>query len=193
MWNSTCGLWTLPLRNPILLFRVKVSAEGSLCRSAEPEATRESAVNELEQRMFSEKQQVEMQAEAEDRRREPRIQVDRLVYVELAESGDGHFEEVRCMRDLSRSGFYFITDRNSYQPGMKLHVVPAFGCLNLEYMGEVVRIEQLPADEYGIAVRLLRVENMVSGNRTSTMRTFEALARADSSPVELPEEELVTS
>ena len=149
-------------------------------------------MNELDQRIFAEKQE-ELQSDGQDRRREPRIQVDRLVYVELADTGTGHFEEVRCMRDLSRSGFYFITDRNSYQPGMKLHVVPAFGCLNLEYMGEVVRVEQLPFEEFGIAVRLLRVENMVSGNRTTTMKTFEALARGDSSPVPLPEGELVPS
>jgi len=189
IWNSTCGLWTLPFRNPILVLRARASTEGFFRSRPEPEAKRESAVNELEQRIFSEKQRAEEPAEGEDRRREPRIQVDRLVYVELAETGAGHFEEVRCMRDLSRSGFYFITDRNSYQPGMKLHVVPAFGCLNLEYTGEVVRIETLPFDEFGIAVRLLRVENMVSGNRTSTMRTFEALARGDSSPVALPEPE----
>ena len=52
------------------------------------------------------------------------------------------------MRDLSRSGFYFTTERNSYQVGVQLHVIPAFGCLNLEYLGEVVRVEDLPFGEF---------------------------------------------
>jgi hypothetical protein len=150
-------------------------------------------VNELEQRIFSAKEE-EAPADRSDRRREPRILSDRLVYVQLANSGDAYFEEVRCMRDLSRSGFYFITDRNSYQPGIQLHVIPAFGCLNLEYLGEVVRVEELPFGEFGVAVRLLHVEKMESNNRSTTMETFEALARADSSPVALPEcEEEISS
>lgn len=150
-------------------------------------------MNELEQRIFSAKEE-DTPADRSDRRREPRILSDRLVYVQLADAGDAYFEEVRCMRDLSRSGFYFITDRDSYRPGIQLHVVPAFGCLNLEYLGEVVRVEELPFGEFGIAVRLLHVEKMAGGNRSTTMSAFEALARADSSPVDLPEcEEEISS
>jgi hypothetical protein len=141
-------------------------------------------VNELQQRIFSRKAE-ETPLPGSDRRREPRVTVDRLVYVQLADSGDSYFEEVRSMKDLSRSGFYFITERDSYQPGIHLHVVPAFGCLNLEYLGEVVRVEQLPFGEFGVAVRLLRVENMVATPRSNTMAAFEAFARADSSPVAL--------
>ncbi len=139
-------------------------------------------MNELQQRIFSQKEE-EAQPDRSDRRREPRVQVDRLVYVQLANSEGGHFEEVRCMRDLSRSGFYFITDRDSYQPGIQLLAVPAFGCLNLEYLGEVVRVEQLRFGEFGVAVRLLRVESMVANTRSTTMAAFEALAMADSSPM----------
>ena len=89
------------------------------------------------------------------------------------------------MRDLSRSGFYFTTDRDSYRLGAHLHVVPAFGCLNLEYLGEVVRVEPLPSGEFGVAVRLLRVENMKPAARSTTMAAFEAFARADNSPAVL--------
>lgn len=146
----------------------------------------ESALNQLEQRIFALKEEEAATARS-DRRREPRIQVDRLVYVQLADSGDNYFEEVRRMKDLSRNGFYFITDKDSYRPGVRLHVVPAFGCLNLEYLGEVVRVEELPFGEFGVAVRLLRVEEMVFSSRSTTLATFQALARADSTPVELPQ------
>ena len=182
--DGTGVLWTPSEVNRNLLLRDVELAEGFLCGRAEPEALRESAVNELQQRIFSQKQE-EAQSDRSDRRREPRVLVDRLVYVQLANSEGGHFEEVRCMRDLSRNGFYFITDRDSYQPGIQLHAVPAFGCLNLEYLGEVVRVEQLPFGEFGVAVRLLRVEKMVAGPRSTTMAAFEALAMSDSLPVVL--------
>ena len=141
-------------------------------------------MNELQQRIFSLKEEVAPSGRI-DRRREPRVQVDRLVYVQPADSDGGHFEEVRGMRDLSRSGFYFTTERDFYRPGIKLHVVPAFGCLNLEYLGEVVRVEELSSGEFGVAVRLLRVENMVAGARSTTMAAFKAFALADSTPVAL--------
>src|ERR1700731_4782613 len=115
-----------------------------------------------------------------DRRREPRVQVDRLVYVQPASSDIGHFEEVRSMRDLSRSGFYFTTERDSYQTGVQLHVIPAFGSLNLEYLGEVVRVEKLPEGEFGVAVRLIRVQNMAGSNRSQALSAFEAFTVEDS-------------
>jgi hypothetical protein len=120
-----------------------------------------------------------------ERRREPRVQVDRLVYVQPADADCGHFEEVRSMRDLSRSGFYFTTERNLYRPGLQLNVVPAFGGLNLEYRGEVVRVEELPGREFGVAVRLLRVESLEVGAHSNTLAAFQALARGDNSPAVL--------
>jgi PilZ domain-containing protein len=149
-------------------------------------------VNELEKRIFSEKED-RTAPDCPERRREPRVQVDRLVYVQAADSQVGHFEEVRSMRDLSRSGFYFTTERASYEPGNRLHVVPAFGCLNLEYLGEVVRVEELPFGEYGVAVRLLRVEKMKATARSTTLSAFEAFSRVDSAPESEPECELVNS
>ncbi len=136
--------------------------------------------------MFAENREEDGPSDRFERRREPRVQVDRLVYVQAADAERGHFEEVRSMRDLSRSGFYFTTERDSYQAGVQLHVIPAFGCLNLEYLGEVVRVEKLPEGEFGVAVRLVRVEKMAATNRSSALSAFEAFSIADSSPVALP-------
>src|ERR1700688_3112021 len=152
-----------------------------------PEAMWESAMNVLEQRMFAMENEEDRPSDGFERRHEPRVLVDRLVYVQQAEAEGGHFEEVRSMRALSRSGFYFTTERNSYRPGIQLHVIPAFGCLNLEYLGEVVRVEELPFGEFGVAVRLIHVEKMAATPRSTTMEAFEAFARADSSPVGLSE------
>jgi hypothetical protein len=140
-------------------------------------------VNLLEQEVLTSTEEIEENAEPArvERRREPRTEVDRLVYVQPADDGPGHFEEVRSMRDLSRSGFYFMTERSCYAVGNQLHVIPAFGCLNLEYLGEVVRIESLPQGEIGVAVRLIRVQNMAGANRSNALSAFEAFTMAGGS------------
>jgi len=147
----------------------------------EASALTESALNVLEQRMFAIENEEVGPSDRSERRREPRVQVDRLVYVQPADAERGHFEEVRNMRDLSRNGFYFTTERDTYRPGGQLHVIPAFGCLNLEYLGEVVRVEKLLGNEFGVAVRLVRVENMAGANRSTALSAFEAFAMADRS------------
>jgi hypothetical protein len=141
---------------------------------------REFAVNKLERTIFSNIEE-DNSTDRFERRGEPRVQVDRLVYVQAADAERGHFEEVRSMRDLSRSGFYFTTERDSYQTGVQLHVIPAFGSLNLEYLGEVVRVEKLPDGEFGVAVRLIRVQNMAGANRSQALSAFEAFTIAESS------------
>jgi hypothetical protein len=145
-------------------------------------------VNELEKKIFATKEKA-APARQKDRRREPRIREERLVHVQPAAlSGEG-YEEVRSMRDFSRSGIYFTTERESYRPGIRLHVVPAFGGLNLEYLGEVVRVEKLPFGEYGVAVRLLRVENLVADTRTAVMAAFQAFASTENPLVEEAQDE----
>jgi hypothetical protein len=139
-------------------------------------------LNEIQQRIFSNKE-ADKPKDRLERRRETRIEVDRPVYVQPIEQDVEHFEEVRRMRNFSRNGFYFVSERVSYQPGAYLYVVPAFGCLNLEYLGEVVRVERLADGEFGIAVRLLRVVNTVAGLCTTTMEAFKAFALLDGSPL----------
>jgi hypothetical protein len=118
-------------------------------------------------------------AEGKERRREPRAQIARPVYVETADPDGEQFEEVRTTRDLGRWGFYFMTEKGSYRPGMQVHAIPAFGCLNCEYDGEVVRVERLPEGEFGVAVRLLCVRSAIAARKTVTRSTFDSFARAE--------------
>jgi hypothetical protein len=116
-------------------------------------------MNELQQRIFSQGVRGSV-AGQRDRRREPRTRSARLVHVRSADPSDYCFEEVLTMTDFSRTGIYFVTARiESYSHGMKLYVIPSFGCFNFEFLGEVVRIESLPFDRRGIAVQLLRICN----------------------------------
>jgi hypothetical protein len=129
-------------------------------------------MNELQQRIFSQEAQDSLAGQP-DRRRESRTRSARPVYVRSADPDDARFEEVRTMTDFSRTGFYFVTARiESYRKGMQLYVIPALGCFNFEYLGEVVRIERLPFGEYGIAVQLIRIGNPVLNPSTVAKWVF---------------------
>jgi hypothetical protein len=81
------------------------------------------------------------------------------------------------MTDFSRSGFYFITRRiESYRKGMMLYVIPTLGCLNFEYLGEVVRIEHLAYGEYGIAVHLIRIGSPVLNPSTVAKSAIQSFS-----------------
>ena len=149
-------------------------------------------MNELQQRIFSTGTRDTLGAQA-DRRREPRTRIDRPVYVQPASLSGPRFEEVRTMRDFSRSGFYFITQKGFYREGMQLYVIPAFSCLNSEYVGEVVRIDRLPFGDYGIAVRLLRMGNAVVNARTNARSVFQSFALVGDNPSTSPAQELESS
>ena len=139
-------------------------------------------MNDLQQAVLSKGIQDSLVGQA-DRRRVPRIRMARPVYVQPADPRDARFEEVRTMTDFSRTGFYFITNRcESYREGMQLYVIPAFGCFNFEYLGEVVRIEGLPSGESGIAVRLLRIGSPVVNASTVTQSAFQSFARVGAMP-----------
>jgi hypothetical protein len=119
-----------------------------------------------------------------ERRREARVQMARPVYVQPADPRDQHFEEVLTMKDYSRGGFYFISEREAYYQGMKLYVIPAFGCLNLEYIGEVLRVEPLPTGGQGVAVQLLRIRDLMGKACTPTMSAYQSFAMAARTPAQ---------
>ena len=136
----------------------------------------ELVMNELQQRVFSRKGQDSLLGQS-DRRREPRTRDARPVYLRPADLSGADFEEVRTMTDFSRIGFYFTTANiESYRNGMLLYAIPAFGCFNFEYVGEVVRIDCLPHGEYGIAVYLIRIGNPVLNNSTVVKSAFQSFS-----------------
>lgn len=135
-------------------------------------------MNELQQRIFTEVTQDAPSGDT-DRRREPRIRIARPVYLQPADPGEPRFEEVRTMTNFSRSGFFFVTHRDSYREGMQLHVIPAFGCFNFEYVAQVVRIEKFPFGEYGIAVKLLRIGNSLADSSSVTKTAFQSFSLVD--------------
>ncbi len=105
-----------------------------------------------------------MEVQAQQRRR--RVKISRQVRTRPSDPHDKHFDEVRVTVSASPSGLYFNTRRNSYYKGMRLFVTfPYFSAsdtMNCDYLGEVLRVDELPDGRYGIAVRLVSSMNLAA-------------------------------
>lgn len=78
--------------------------------------------------------------------------------VRPSEPRGNDFDEVVDTLNVCRNGVYFASERASYQKGMRLFVTYPYatghGAINQEYLGLVVRIDELPNGRRGIAVEL---------------------------------------
>lgn len=100
-----------------------------------------------------------------DRRIKRRVKIAQAVRVRPSEPGF-HFDEVRATINVCRDGVYFATDEKYYTKGMRVFVTMPYsdapGAINLEYIGEVVRVDKLTHNQWGVAVHLKMTVNAVS-------------------------------
>jgi hypothetical protein len=71
-------------------------------------------------------------------------------------------EEICQTMNVSRSGLYFATSTEHYFVGMNVIVTLNFGPddpMHREQIGDVVRMERLDEDKWGIAIRILMHSN----------------------------------
>ena len=92
-------------------------------------------------------------------RRSRRITLNQPVRLKSSSSRRELFEEVTKTTNVSREGFYFVTQRDDYQEGMRLSVTLPYHCPrdrgDREYLAQVVRIELLDDGQRGVAIQLL--------------------------------------
>ena len=91
----------------------------------------------------------------EERRESRRTEVSKPV--RLRPLDPKYQEEVRATLNASRDGLYFSTWAEHYQIGMRLRVTFPYASVdfcNLEYEGEVLRIDQLEDSRRGVAIRI---------------------------------------
>ena len=91
-----------------------------------------------------------------ERRQSPRTKIARPVRVRA--EGLSSENEMQKTRDVSRTGFFFSTNSQSFHLGMRLYVVVGFepnDPVAREVLAEVVRIEKLPDGLNGIGVRIV--------------------------------------
>jgi hypothetical protein len=77
------------------------------------------------------------------------------------------FDEITNTTNVSREGFYFRTQRDHYQEGMRLLVTLPYHCppdrVDREHIGQVVRIELLDDGYRGVAIQLLSYSSGARG------------------------------
>ena len=71
-------------------------------------------------------------------------------------------EEICTTANVSRSGLYFVTPTKHYVVGMNVLVTLNFGPddpKHREQIGDVVRVDELDEDKWGVAIRILMHNN----------------------------------
>ncbi len=107
-----------------------------------------------------------------DRRNRGRAKLAQPLRVRPSEPGGADFDEVLMTINVCRDGVYFPTEREGYFKGMRVFITFPYnetpGAINLEYIGEVVRIDKLSHGRQGIAVHLKMKLNL--GGRETIRR-----------------------
>jgi hypothetical protein len=95
----------------------------------------------------------------QERRRSRRIKIGQPLKIRPSDPNDKHPEETSVTANVSRDGIYFVTRMKSYREGMRLFVGVPHHSPNepqdREYLGQVVRVDTLLDERFGIAVQLL--------------------------------------
>jgi hypothetical protein len=98
-------------------------------------------------------------AEHNEQRKMARTKIAQTIRVRPSLPIQDNFDDVARTLNASRSGIYFAARRAEYCKDMRLFVTYPFstvpGTLNQEFVGRVVRIDELADGRRGIAVELL--------------------------------------
>jgi len=107
-----------------------------------------------------------------DKRRTRRAKIAKPLRVRPSEPRDEHFEDLPVSVNASKDGIFFQTRRKGYYKGMRVFVTFPFSShhdpMNCEYVAEVVRVENLPNNRFGVALHLLMTVNYNSGGPQGT-------------------------
>lgn len=98
-----------------------------------------------------------------EKRRSRRAKIARMLRVRPSDPKDDHFEDLPISINASKEGVLFKTRRATYYPGMRVFVTFPYSSphdpMNCEYVAQVVRVDKLPNERFGVAVNLLMTVN----------------------------------
>ena len=94
-----------------------------------------------------------------EKRISSRAKVSRMLRIRPSEPDVEHFEEITASSNVSKHGIFFHSYRRTYTAGMRLFITYPFTFeydpMKAEYLAEVVRVEELEDNRFGVAVRLI--------------------------------------
>jgi hypothetical protein len=98
-----------------------------------------------------------------EQRRSRRAKIAKPLRVRPSDPRDEHFEDLPVSVNASKEGIYFQTRRSNYYRGMRVFVTFPFTSphdpMNCEYVAEVVRVENLANNRFGVALHLKMTMN----------------------------------
>ncbi len=107
------------------------------------------------------------------KRRSRRAKIAKPLRVLPSDPRDEHFEDLPISINASKEGIFFQTRRGTYYKGMRVFVTFPFSSphdpMNCEYVAEVVRVENLPNNRFGVALHLLMTMNYSSGAKPGSL------------------------
>jgi hypothetical protein len=112
----------------------------------------------------------ELDSQFPHKRKHRRAKMSKPVRVRPSEPRDEHFEDLPISINASKEGIYFTTRQKSYYKGMRVFVTFPYSSphdpMNCEYVAEVVRIDELPNNKFGVAVHLKMSMNYNSSSKS---------------------------
>ena len=95
----------------------------------------------------------------EERRRKGRLKLPRVVRVRPSEPGLTDFDEILPTKNAASDSVFFVSKNPRYKEGLRVFITYPYsdepGSINREFLGKVVRIEELEHGRRGIAILML--------------------------------------
>ena len=99
-----------------------------------------------------------MPVDTGEKRTNPRVKMARKLRVRPSDAYEDNFDEIATSTNVSKRGIYFHTELQSYRVALRLFVTYPFTTLNdpmkMEWIAEVVRVDQLSGNKRGVAIHL---------------------------------------
>jgi len=95
----------------------------------------------------------------QEKRKSRRIRIGQPLKIRPTDPKDAEFQETSTTKNVSREGIYFVSQMANFREGMRVFVVLPHHSpeepQDREYLGQVVRMEKLSDEQWGVAVQLL--------------------------------------
>jgi hypothetical protein len=117
-----------------------------------------------------------------EQRHWPRVRLSCPVRARPSQPTVEEFDDVLETVNSCRSGCYFATDSARYRKRLRLFITVPYsvvpGAINRDYIGEVVRVDDLPGGRTGVAVNLLTTIGLTMQNHFSALASEPSTKRA---------------
>ena len=100
-----------------------------------------------------------MRTYTKERRSKPRFKIPQMIRVRPSSPTPEDFDEILPTINGAKNSVYFVPQNGIFEPDMRVFITYPYstghGAINQEFLGKVIRVDQLPGNRQGVAVELL--------------------------------------